>query len=72
MERKIEKKPASKADEVRDFLKGRLELVKIGGVSFGRATLEPDGNGPRASSKLPVLKAAWLRIPNTMCPELCM
>jgi hypothetical protein len=41
MEKKIEKKPAAKADEVRDFSKGRLELVKIGSVTFGRAVLEP-------------------------------
>ena len=28
-------------DEVREFPKGRLELIKIGGVMVGRATLEP-------------------------------
>ena len=31
----------SKPDEVREFPKGRLELVKIGGVRVGRATLQP-------------------------------
>ena len=28
-------------DEVREFPHGRLELIKIGGVMVGRATLEP-------------------------------
>ncbi|MFA6561843.1 MAG: cupin domain-containing protein [Verrucomicrobiia bacterium] len=28
-------------DEVREFPKGRLELVKIGGATVGRATFEP-------------------------------
>ena len=28
-------------DEVRRFLKGRLELVRIGGSTVGRATFEP-------------------------------
>jgi mannose-6-phosphate isomerase-like protein (cupin superfamily) len=41
MEDKITKKTASQADDVRDFSRGRLELVKIGGVTFGRATLQP-------------------------------
>lgn len=41
MENKIVKKSAAKADELRDFSKGKLELVKIGSVTFGRATLEP-------------------------------
>lgn len=29
------------ADEVREFPMGRLELVKIGGATIGRATLQP-------------------------------
>jgi len=28
-------------DEVREFLKGRLELVHIGGITIGRASYEP-------------------------------
>jgi quercetin dioxygenase-like cupin family protein len=28
-------------DEVREFVKGRLELVRIGGVTIGRAAYEP-------------------------------
>jgi len=31
----------SKPDEVRTFPKGKLELLKIGGATIGRATFEP-------------------------------
>lgn len=30
-----------KPDEVREFPKGRLELIKIGGATIGRAVFEP-------------------------------
>lgn len=36
-----EKKSFSKPDEVRIFPKGKLELIKIGGATIGRATFEP-------------------------------
>ena len=38
---KMTKKHISSADEVRSFPKGKLELVKVGGVLFGKATLLP-------------------------------
>ena len=38
---KSEVKSFSEPEEVRIFPKGRLELVKIGGATVGRATLEP-------------------------------
>ncbi len=38
---KPEWKNFGKAEEVREFPKGRLELIKIGGATVGRATLEP-------------------------------
>ncbi len=38
---KSEVKNFGHPDEVREFPHGRLELVKIGGVVVGRATLEP-------------------------------
>ena len=38
---RAELKTFGKPDEVREFPKGRLELVKIGGVTVGRATFEP-------------------------------
>lgn len=34
-------KSFAKPDEVREFPKGRLELVKIGGLTIGRAIFEP-------------------------------
>ena len=38
---KMEKRALSAPDEKRSFDKGRVELVTVGGVTFGRATLEP-------------------------------
>lgn len=38
---KAERKAFTKADEVRTFPKGKVELVTIGGATVGRATLEP-------------------------------
>lgn len=44
MERVMEKaelKNFGKPDEVREFPKGRLELIKIGGATIGRAVFQP-------------------------------
>jgi hypothetical protein len=38
---KAELKSFDKPDEVREFPKGRLELIKIGGAIVGRAIFEP-------------------------------
>jgi len=38
---KPELKCFGKPDEVREFLKGRLEIINLGGVTVGRAILEP-------------------------------
>lgn len=38
---KAERKSFETADEVREFSKGRLELVKIGGATVGRAVFQP-------------------------------
>jgi len=38
---KSEAKSFERPDEVREFPKGRLELVNIGGVTVGRSTLDP-------------------------------
>ena len=37
----MQKRNLSKLDETRTFDKGKLELVTLGGVTFGRATLKP-------------------------------
>ena len=39
--KKAECKCFDKPDEVREFPKGRLELVKIGGATVGRAIFQP-------------------------------
>jgi hypothetical protein len=39
--KKAEMKSFGKPDEVRTFPKGRLELIKIGGATIGRAIFEP-------------------------------
>jgi len=38
---KAELKAFGQPDEIREFPKGRLELVKIGGATIGRATFQP-------------------------------
>lgn len=38
---KAELKTLSKPDEVREFPKGRLELIRVGGATVGRAVFEP-------------------------------
>ena len=37
----MQKKNLTEPDELRVFDKGRLELVSLGGVTFGRATFQP-------------------------------
>jgi len=41
MDKKAELKSFGKPDEVREFPKGRLELIKIGSVTIGRVVFEP-------------------------------
>ncbi|MBI5074926.1 MAG: cupin domain-containing protein [Nitrospirae bacterium] len=41
MEEKAELKSFNKPDEVRDFPKGKVELINIGGATVGRAVFEP-------------------------------
>jgi hypothetical protein len=38
---KMQKKTLSAPDEQRSFDKGKIELATLGGVTFGRATLQP-------------------------------
>ena len=38
---KAELKHLGKPDEVREFARGRVELIQIGGTTIGRAVLEP-------------------------------
>ena len=57
-----ELKRFNKPDEVREFPKGRLELVKIGGALIGRATFEP---GWKWSTSLqPIVKTKSCEAPH--------
>ena len=49
-------------DEVREFPKGRLELIKIGGAMVGRAILEPGWRW--ASSVKPIVKTKSCQAPH--------
>ena len=51
---KAEMKRFGKPDEVREFPKGLLELVKIGGATIGRAVFEPGWRW--ATSVQPIVK----------------
>ncbi|HEX8963645.1 MAG TPA: cupin domain-containing protein [Rhodocyclaceae bacterium] len=37
----MQKRNFTKPDETRTFDKGKVELIEMGGVTFGKATLEP-------------------------------
>jgi hypothetical protein len=37
----MQKKSLAKPDEARDFPQGKVELVTVNGMTFGRATLQP-------------------------------
>ena len=37
----MQKKSLARPDDIRKFDKGQVELVTLGGVTFGRATLQP-------------------------------
>ncbi|GMV37188.1 MAG: cupin [Fimbriimonadales bacterium] len=38
---KMEKKNMASPDETREFPKGKLDLVTLGGITFGRSILQP-------------------------------
>lgn len=51
-----------KPDEIREFPKGRLELVKIGGATIGRAIFEPGWRW--ATSVQPIAKTKSCEAPH--------
>ena len=60
--KKAEVKSFANADEVRTFPMGKLELVTVGGVTVGRATLKP---GWRWSTSVqPIAKTASCEAPH--------
>ena len=59
----IEKKTISSPDEIRTFPKGKVELVRVGGITFGRATLEPGWSW--SSCVKPLAKTDSCQAPHT-------
>jgi hypothetical protein len=62
MMNKAERKSFGKPDEVREFPKGRLELIKIGGAIVGKAVLEPGWRW--ATSVQPIAKTKSCEAPH--------
>jgi len=59
----LEKKSLNSPDEIRIFPKGKVEIVTIGGVTFGRGTFEP---GWKWSESLkPIVKTKSCKAPHT-------
>jgi hypothetical protein len=59
---KAECKDFRKPDEVREFPKGRLELIKIGGATVGRAVFEPGWKW--STSVQPIVKTRSCEAPH--------
>jgi hypothetical protein len=59
---KAECKDFRKPDEVREFPKGRLELIKIGGATVGRAVFEPGWKW--STSVQPIVKTKSCEAPH--------
>lgn len=59
---KAELKSFKTPDEVREFPKGRLELMKIGGATIGRAIFEPGWRW--ATSVQPIAKTSSCEAPH--------
>ena len=58
----MQKKSMSQPDEARRFDKGLLELVKLGGVTFGRGTFQPGWKW--STSVKPLVKTASCEAPH--------
>ncbi len=59
---KVELKSFGAPDEVREFPKGRLELIKVGGAMIGRAVFEPGWRW--ATSVQPIAKTSSCEAPH--------
>ena len=58
----MEKKTLNSPDETRTFEKGKVELASLGGITFGRANLEP---GWRWSESVkPIVKTEYCEAPH--------
>lgn len=59
----VETKNLDSPDERRSFPKGKIELVTVGGITFGRATLEPGWKW--SESVKPIAKTESCKAPHT-------
>jgi hypothetical protein len=60
--KKMEVKSLDAPEEVRTFDKGKLELIKIGGATVGRAVFEPGWKW--SESVKPLVKTEWCKAPH--------
>ena len=60
---KMQKKSLNIPDETRSFEKGKLQLVTISGVTFGKAVLEPGWKW--STSVKPIVKTKSCEAPHT-------
>ena len=56
----IEIKAFTSSDDVRNFEKGKVELVNVDGRTVGRATLEPGWRWSQSVKPLAKTESAWL------------
>ncbi len=60
--KKMEVESFDVPEEVRTFDKGRLELIKVGGATIGRAVFEPGWKW--SESVKPIVKTEWCKAPH--------
>ena len=65
---KAEVKHLGKPDEVREFPKGRVELIKIGGATVGRAIFQPGWSWGTSVQPLAKTKSCDQGVPPDQLP----
>ncbi len=60
---KMQKKSLNTPDEMRSFPKGKVELVTLSGITFGRATFQPGWKW--SESVKPLVKTTSCEAPHT-------
>lgn len=61
----MQQKNFSKPDETRTFEKGRLDLIAVGGVTFGKATFQPGWKW--STCVKPIAKTQSCQAPHLQC-----
>ena len=60
---KMQKKSINKPEETRNFPKGKVKVVKLGGVTFGLATFKPGWKWSKSIK--PIVKTKSCQAPHT-------